>query len=489
MAPKARKLSSFEFILKDQVTLDDRDWEFNVPDLPSQKLLNEKGLVKIITLATKGSDQRMTLKLAAHEENRVTKGHPLDKFLLLSMGDFRPPPGLKPEANGIKPSAFREYNDYAVRLLRTGITLQGVTYHFFGHSNSQLKSRTCFLFAAPRDEIGRLVESLGDFGKMKTVAKKAKRIGLLFSTAQAALRVEERRCEDIPDIELNDYTFTDGCGLMAPRFAQDVARRLRLTFRDKRYSPSVFQIRYRGYKGVVTVDPTMRDGPIWLRFRKSMKKFNGGEVLAFSVVDYSKPYGFGYLNDEVVILLHSLGVSSETLRRKQHENLTFLAEATQNPHQAFRFLCYVGRPELAERALLDSLEAVRPQIAGLVHAEYDKMLNKRDEQRCRILVPQSRLLFGVCDAWDVLKEGECAVKITRDGDGLPYALKNTEVLVTRNPCLHPGDLQKFKVVENDALSHLVDCIVFPTRGRRPSADMMSGGDLDGDKCTLRAATT
>ena len=58
-------------------------------------------------------------------------------------------------------------------------------------------------------------------------------------------------------------------------------------------------------------------------------------------------------------------------------------------------------------ALLDSLEAVRPQITGLVHAEYDKMLNKRDEQRCRILVPQSRLLFGVCDAWDVLKEGEC----------------------------------------------------------------------------------
>ncbi|KAK8067364.1 RNA dependent RNA polymerase-domain-containing protein [Apiospora hydei] len=235
---------------------------------------------------------------------------------------------------------------------------------------------------------------------------------------------------------------------MAPRFAQDVARRLRLSFRDRRYSPSVFQIRYRGYKGVVTVDPTMREGPTWLKF--------------------------------LVVLLRSLGISSSTLLRKQNEHLVFLAEAVRNPHQAFRFLCYVGRPELAERVLLDSLDAVRPQITGLVHAEYDKMLNKRDEQRCRILVPQSRLLFGVCDAWDVLKEGECAVKVTRDGDGLPYALKNTEVLVTRNPCLHPGDLQKFRVVENDALSHLVDCIVFPTRGRRPSADMMSGGDLDGD---------
>ena len=74
------------------------------------------------------------------------------------------------------------------------------------------------------------------------------------------------------------------------------------------------------------------------------------------------------------------------------------------------------------------------------------------------------------------------MKVTMDGDGLPMALKGMEVLVTRNPCLHPGDLQKFKVVERPELSHLTDCIVFPIRGKRPSADMMSGGDLDGDKC-------
>jgi hypothetical protein len=28
----------------------------------------------------------------------------------------------------------------------------------------------------------------------------------------------------------------------------------------------------------------------------------------------------------------------------------------------------------------------------------------------------------------------------------------------------------------------VDCIVFSTRGKRPAADLMSGGDLDGDTC-------
>jgi hypothetical protein len=132
--------------------------------------------------------------------------------------------------------------------------------------------------------------------------------------------------------------------------------------------------------------------------------------------------------------------------------------------------------------LIDSLESVRQTISKLVNEEYSKMLNKKDEQRCRILVPNSRLLFGVCDAWDVLKDGECAVMVTMDGDGQPRALTNMEILVTRNPCLHPGDLQKFRVVAKEELAHLVDCIVFPTRGKRPSADLMSGGDLDGDTC-------
>lgn len=131
---------------------------------------------------------------------------------------------------------------------------------------------------------------------------------------------------------------------------------------------------------------------------------------------------------------------------------------------------------------MEGVEAARAQIARLVNAEYSKMLNKREQQKCRIFVRKSRLLFGVCDAWDVLKEGECAIKVTMEGDGQPYAIKNTEASVIRNPCLHPGDWQKFKVVEKPELVHLVDCIVFSTRGRRPAADMMSGGDLDGDQC-------
>ena len=138
--------------------------------------------------------------------------------------------------------------------------------------------------------------------------------------------------------------------------------------------------------------------------------------------------------------------------------------------------------ELGEKVLIQGLEPVRDRIIGLINQEFNKLVNDKGVQRCRIMVPQSRLLFGICDPRNVLKDGECAVKVTMDGNGQPLALKGMEILVTRNPCLHPGDLQKFRVVEKTELSHLVDCIVFPVQGRRPSADMMSGGDLDGDKC-------
>ncbi len=74
--------------------------------------------------------------------------------------------------------------------------IQGIQYNFYGHSNSQLKSRTCFLFAGSKEAIRAKVDALGDFTTMKTVQKKAKRIGLLFSVADVAMVVDPRRCED-----------------------------------------------------------------------------------------------------------------------------------------------------------------------------------------------------------------------------------------------------------------------------------------------------
>jgi len=189
-----------------------------------------------------------------------------------------------------------------------------------------------------------------------------------------------------------------------------------------------------------------------------------------------------------VLLLHALDITAEVLLKKQSDFLSFLqAVSDGDVRSTFQFLSFINRFDLGERLLLEGIGPISSTVRYLVQGEYRKMLNRRKEQRCRIMIPKSRLLFGVCDpskATDVatkLKPGTCFLRITEYNSGQSRTLINTDVLVTRNPCLHPGDLQKFRAVDNPKLSHLVDCIVFPTTGKRPSADLMSGGDLDGDK--------
>ncbi|KAI1426250.1 RNA dependent RNA polymerase-domain-containing protein [Xylaria sp. FL1777] len=359
------KPGSYEQKLQD-ISLSDSEWNYEgqvLRGLPGPRFLDENGYVKSISLVSGGTSSHIAIRLQKFNPNRATEGLRPSSLLVVSVAAFRPRYNVADESGEYKPWARKESVGYITKLLRTGIELQAVKYHFYGHSNSQLKSRTCLLLAASKEAISRRIESFGDLSKMKTVAKKAKRIGLLFSAAEAATTVEPSRCEDIPDVEDDNYVFTDGCGLISPRFAQELSRRLRLAFRDKRYSPSVFQIRYRGYKGVVTIDPTMKNPLTLLKLRKSMKKFSGGEDISFCVVEYSKPYVYGHLNDEVVILLSSLGISPETLLRKQAEHFQFLDEASKDPRVAFQFLCYVNKFELAERVLMESLDTIRQNVA------------------------------------------------------------------------------------------------------------------------------
>ena len=55
-----------------------------------------------------------------------------------------------------------------------------------------------------------------------------------------------------------------------------------------RNSPSAFQIRYGGCKGVVSVWPDLEDDQIGLHVRKSMEKFNSDHY-ELEVVQYTKP--------------------------------------------------------------------------------------------------------------------------------------------------------------------------------------------------------
>lgn len=55
-----------------------------------------------------------------------------------------------------------------------------------------------------------------------------------------------------------------------------------------------------------------------------------------------------------------------------------------------------------------------------------------------------------------------------------------KILVTRNPCTHPGDIRLLSAIDVPELRYLENVIVFPSTGDRPLCNMMAGGDLDGD---------
>jgi len=71
------------------------------------------------------------------------------------------------------------------------------------------------------------------------------------------------------------------------------------------------------------------------------------------------------LNDEVVVLLHALGIRETVLLQKQAEHFQYLARAAHDPRTGFRFLTYLNNLELVEKVLMDFIELVRLSCPGL----------------------------------------------------------------------------------------------------------------------------
>ncbi len=351
---------------------------------------------------------------------------------------------------------------------------------------------------------------LGRVIQLFIVTAGAKRIGLLFSEAKLDWNLDPQSTKDIDDIMTNGENFSDGCGLISTQFAQQLSRRKRILYHGKPYTPAVYQIRsenflsyckcntddccdrYRGYKvlylqqvpaeyadsilqGVLMRDPKLTDSHVY--FRKSQRKFIATQNNTFSVVDFSTPFAFGRLNNDIVVLLSSLGIPNETFLAKQKSYHQWVQGASESWEIAFDFLCALNKYEVAECLLLDGMESVgiRREIRALQNSELAG-LRKNDRLRVRTILPKSRLLFGVCDPYGVLREGEVHVRVSIPRQGAT-TLTNVDVLVVRNPCLYPGDCLKLRAVFHPALSHLVDCLVFATRGKRAAPSMSSGGDL------------
>ncbi|KAL6177442.1 hypothetical protein ACLB2K_048968 [Fragaria x ananassa] len=139
-------------------------------------------------------------------------------------------------------------------ILRDGIVIGDKRFEFLAFSASQLRSNSVWMFAS-NDSVKAedIRDWMGCFNKIRSVSKCAARMGQLFSSSTQTLAVPQKDVELIPDIETTtdgvSYCFSDGIGKISLSFARQVAQKCGLN-----HTPSAFQIRYGGYKGVIAVD-------------------------------------------------------------------------------------------------------------------------------------------------------------------------------------------------------------------------------------------
>ncbi|KAA8540846.1 hypothetical protein F0562_024809 [Nyssa sinensis] len=298
--------------------------------------------------------------------------------------------------------------------------------------------------------------------------------------------------EVIPDVEVTTdgvgYCFSDGIGKISLPFARQVAQKCGLS-----HTPSAFQIRYGGYKGVIAVD---RNSFRKLSLRNSMLKFESNSRM-LNVTKWSDSMPC-YLNREIVTLLTTLGVEDKAFEAMQDEQLRLLDKMLTSREAALDVLESINPSDIKSilvKMLLQGYEPnSEPYLSMMLQMHHDNLLSDL-RSRCRIFVPKGRILIGCLDETSILNYGQVYVRITMNkaesqcGDQSFFqkvdettAIVIGKVVVTKNPCLHPGDVRVLEAVYEVALEEkgLVDCIVFPQKGERPHPNECSGGDLDGD---------
>lgn len=193
------------------------------------------------------------------------------------------------------------------------------------------------------------------------------------------------------------------------------------------------------------------------------------------------------LNRQFIKILEDLGIPTNVFMGLQTEAIDQLRQMTLS---AINTALFLEEAEGIKATRLPSL------IRHLGHIGYDyhddeflyqvvemAVVSKlRDiKYRGRIPVQEGVTLYGIMDETGYLREGEIFVITEKEG-GKNILVRNN-VIVTRSPALHPGDIQVVNAVdvpEHSLLRDLANVVVFSKHGERDLASQLSGGDLDGD---------
>ncbi|XP_075528530.1 uncharacterized protein LOC142560369 [Dermacentor variabilis] len=380
-------------------------------------------------------------------------------------------------------------------LLRKGVCIAGRHYQYLGSSASQLRDHGVWLYT--KDGNGTSAQDIrawiGDVHQIPNVGYKMARMGQCFSSTEETVRVplDSGAKQDVPDImggkhpqSGNPYVFSDGIGMISRSLMAKACEQLGLE-----ELPSAIQIRYAGYKGVLCLNPELCGDQLLLR--ESMKKFHCSTSDSLEIVQVSAPRPV-YLSRPLITILEQLGVPARVFLHLQQRMVLRLCDAFVSDDDALQVLsnhvrpCYLPLVKFCRQGLVLTRE---PFIRSLLLAVYNSAIaNLKSKGQIAVPEDSGRNMLGVLDETGTLEYGQVFVQFTslKSSDKASRLKPVTRVvtgtvLVTKCPCLHPGDVRKFEAVDVPALHHIRDCIVFPAKGHRPHPNEMAGSDLDGDE--------
>uniref|UniRef100_A0A915Q3T6 RNA-dependent RNA polymerase n=1 Tax=Setaria digitata TaxID=48799 RepID=A0A915Q3T6_9BILA len=449
------------------------------------------------------------------------------------------------DGNGALRIQFRDDDGTPLRLNAVGLFLiQSTTFNtlsrgiyigdrhfvYLGSSNSQMRDNGCYFYDDGKGgQAHKIREQLGKFDRCN-IPKMMSRMGQCFTQAKrCAVTLKRHKYNKTYDIiggrDANQtfYVFSDGVGKVSKEFAQKIALDVGLGASV----PSCYQIRHRGIKGVLSVDPSLDQRKQWAAvnnvvdknkitnkqndlavvFRPSQDKFKAPRDEYIEIVKYSTPTPVCFNRPMISILDQVSGMQGFSVHKRVKKRIHDLLDV-QMAQLADMLMseekCRERLNELPWRVNASRLSLVRgfaltqePFFRSLLRANIRCTLRsvaiaEKLIAKVQIQIPPhlGRSMFGVMDETGQLQWGQVFVQYTKNiwlktpSKSAAKVILTGKVMLTKNPCIVAGDVRVFEAVDIPELHHLVDVVVFPQHGPRPHPDEMAGSDLDGDEYSV-----
>ncbi len=267
--------------------------------------------------------------------------------------------------------------------------------------------------------------------------------------------------QTVPDVESGGNVMTDGCAAMPLWAMQQIATAAQLPV-----LPSVVQGRIGAAKGVWYLDPSATNPQLRPSQIKWKLPFPTLEQRRFELCEWSRDRGPAALNYQFIYVLLHLGVPMENFKILLREHaLQLRNDLVARPKRTSQAL-----PLLSSGFVPETCPYLRRLLSNVAASTVERL-----GERARIPVDRSRWLLVVADPTACLKVGQAFVHPS----SLPQPLKG-RVIIARNPCHLPSDIQVVECVAEPRLAHIRDALVLPVNGPYPPAQLLSGGDYDGD---------